>query len=162
IQKLRAEKLATEDDVVRGQEDIANQRLRLADLDLQLFQMNLTRVKAEDTYAESRNRITQREDTVLDLHEEVEELTTRVSELDRLSIEGDFSRQLELSELERAIQGFEKELAESREIRSDHDGRILELTSGEGKMVVRGQRLGTVDVRTDQALEAMACFTLKD
>jgi HlyD family secretion protein len=163
LRKLLKDQLATDDDLVQAREAFVTQQLRLSDLELQKFQLNLSKVKTEETSVSTRNRISQREDTIADLIEELEDLSNRETELERSLAEGEFAREMEVADLESLIESYEKELAENREIRSPYEGVILDLTAGEGKMVVKGQRLGSIDTKTkEDSLSAVAYFSLSD
>jgi len=152
-----------DDELLTVRESRINQKLRVAELHLQLLQMSLTKVKTEETLMLAMNRVVNREDQVTDLLEELEDLQSQEIEIARAQTEAEFERKTERGELERTIQSLRKELQESREVKSPFTGRILELTAGEGKRLVRGQRLGAIDTSDSEAvLEAVAYFTLAD
>lgn len=162
-EQLRKERLRSADDVVNAKQAYSDQVQRVLDMELQLLQLHLTKIRADESYLQSLNKITEREDALADLHEQLETLVNQETQLDKSRAEAEAALQLQVSELERTIAQLEKELSENREIRSEHTGRILELTAGEGKLVTRGQRLGTIDARRDSSvLEAVAYFKVED
>jgi HlyD family secretion protein len=162
-ERLRTERLRSADDVVNARQAYSDQTQRMLDLELQVLQLTLSRLKADEAYLTTLNRITERQDAVAELTEQLEGLAAQETQLEKTKAEAVASLQLQESELARTIEQLEKELQESREIRSEHDGRILELTAGEGKVVTRGQRLGTINARGDASdLAAVAYFKVED
>jgi HlyD family secretion protein len=162
-ERLRAQRLRSADEAIAARQTYSDQILRVLDLDMQLVQFNLTKIKANESELQALNRIKEQEDSVADLTEQQEELTNQETQLDKVKAEATSSMQLQMSELERMVEQLKKQLAENREIRSDYDGRILELTAGEGKVITRGQRLGTIDTgKESRTLEAVAYFKVKD
>lgn len=162
-EKLRAERLRSADEVVSARQVYGDQVQRVLDLELQLTQLNLTRIRADETELQSYNRITEQEDSVADLNEQMEGLANQEIQLEKAGAEAFSSQLLQVSELERMVGQLQKQLAENREIRSEHSGRILELTTGEGKLIMRGQRLGSIDTgKESRTLQAVAYFKVQD
>ena len=162
-QQLVNQRLRSTDDLIRDRQGVSDQRVRLADMQAQLVEHRLNQIKAAEDYLEALNTIAGREEQVGLLSTELEELRSTETDIQKRVIEGEFQRRFDVAELERGIERYEKQLSDDREIRSEHDGRILELTAGEGKLVTRGTRLGTIDARLEGApLEAVAYFTVAD
>jgi HlyD family secretion protein len=163
IEKLRTERLRSADEVVTARQAYSDQVLRVLDLDRQLVQFNLTKIKTDESELRALHRITEQEDAIADLTAQLESLTNQEIQIEKIKAEAIASMQLQVSELERLIEQQEKQLVENREIRSDYNGRILELTAGEGKVVTRGQRLGTIDTgQESRLLEAVVYFKVQD
>lgn len=160
---LRKDGLKSEDELLQARQAVSAQEARVDDMGLQVLQMQLTRVRADESFLNAINRITEREDTVTDLVEELEELDSRLTSIEKADAEAEYARQLEVSDLKRTIARLKQQLAENREIRAEFDGRVLELIAGVGKIVNRGARLGTIDTRDEShQIEAVAYFKLKD
>lgn len=162
-QELRRENLQTEDALVQAKQSLSEQQVRIADLERQALEQDNTRVRADDQFLQAINRVIEREDLVVDLKEQLKELDTRRMDIDKTRIESDLNRKLEESELQRRVDQLERQLRDNREIRCETSGVILELTASRGKIISRGQRLGTIDTRVDSdPLEAIVYFKLAD
>ncbi len=162
-QRLRDEDLASDDSV----RDIARQYddgvLNLRDLDLQFQQMELRTVELNESYLNTRNQITSRQNLLADLEIQRQELDNRAANLEKVNNAADFRAQNELKDLERTIERNQRRLSLNREVKADRAGRILELTASEGTFVNQGQRLAQMDIRTPQdRLIALAYFQSKD
>ncbi len=162
-EKLRAQRLRSADEVVTARQIYNNQVQRMLDLDMQLVQFNLKKIEADEAAFRTLNRIKEQEDAVIDLIEQLNRLRNQELQLDKVFVRTTSAMQLRVSELRRQVAQLEKQLEEQRELRSEYDGRILELTAGEGKVITRGQRLGTIDTAKDsRTLRAVAYFKVKD
>ena len=162
-QRLREENLASDDSV----KDIARQYddgvLNLRDLDLQFEQMDLRQVELNESYLNTRNQITTRQNLLADLEIQRQELENRAANLEKVNNEAEFRERNEFKELERTIERNQRRLSLNREVKADRSGRILELTATEGAFVDQGQRLAQMDIRTDSdRLTALAYFQSKD
>lgn len=93
------------------------------------------------------------------LNLQLQELDIREVQQDKLDNEADVRDQNELDEMRRSIERLQKQLQRDREIISEYDGRILELTAAEGSVISFGQRLLQMDTRKDtDPLIALAYF----
>jgi HlyD family secretion protein len=161
-QRLREEKLTSEDSV----NDMARQYddgvLNLRDLELQAQQMELRQVELNESYLNTRNQITTRQNLLANLEIELQELDNREANLEKVNNEAEFRERNEFKELERTIDRNQRKLSLNREVRADRSGRMLELTAAEGAFVNQGQRLAQMDVRSDaDPLIALAYFQSK-
>lgn len=162
-QQLVEQRLRSTDELIQDRQAVANQRVRIADIQAQLVEHRLNQIKAAEDYLTALNSIASREETIGLLSTELEELRSSETDIRKRLVEGEFQRRFEVREIERNIERFVEQLADNREIRSEQDGRILELTASQGKLVTRGTRLGTIDAREEGApLEAVAYFKVAD
>ncbi len=162
-ESLRKDRLRSADEVLRARQDDINQRYRLSSIDLQLLQLGFQKAQASESHIEALNRINEQEESIRNLEQQLEDLMNRETQLDEQFTSTLFSMRMEASEIKRAIERDTKQLTEGREIRSEYNGRILELTAGEGKLVTKGLRLGTIDTReASEILEAVAYFKLAE
>lgn len=162
-EELRAERLRSADELVTARQSHSDQLQRVLDLELQLTQMRLTRIQADDSELRSFNRIREQEDSVADLNEQLESLANQEIQLRQTEAELTSAQLLRARELERMVEQLDKQLSENREILSANAGRVIELTTGEGKLVTRGQRLGAIDTgETARTLQAVAYFKVED
>ena len=162
-EELRDQQRRSADEVVAARQSYSEQLLRVTDLELQAAQVDLNRTAADDNQLRSFNRLQVQEDTVGDLTEQLQDLETQSVALEKTEAELTSSQLLRVRELERSVSQYEKELTENREIRSEHAGRVVELTTADGNLVSRGQRLGAIDRgEASRSLQAVAYFKVED
>lgn len=161
--KLKREGLRSEDQLLAVKRQRIAQDDRAAGIDLQVVQAALDSAQAAEVLLNSKNRIAEAEQQMADLEHEYQTLISREAELREQSQSARYVREMEISEVKRGIARYAKQLSEEREVRSEHDGRVIELIHGEGERLNRGVILGSIDTRTESStLAAVAYFTLKD
>ncbi|MBM4313533.1 MAG: NHLP bacteriocin system secretion protein [Deltaproteobacteria bacterium] len=161
--QLRQQSLRSEDQLLTVKQEKINHRDRVNQLGLQLIQIGLDKIKFEESILQTLNRIADAEASVEDLEQLAEELTSKSAQLEEQLATTIYSMKMEASELVRAMDRFVRELADNREIHSEYDGVILELTAGPGKLINKGDSLGRVDTRMAQdILGAVAYFKLAE
>jgi HlyD family secretion protein len=162
-EKLRKEQLASDDQTLAARQETIGQIDRIASVELQVLQTTHDRIKATEAYLDAHNRLAEQETSIQDLDQQMEELISQDAQLDEQLLTFEYTTKLEENELRRNIDRAQKELVDNREVRSDYDGRILELTAGEGKRVTKGIQLGTIQARDKpKKLEAISYFKLAD
>ena len=159
----RTKGLQSADDVLRSQRSLTDQEQRVADLALQLAQVRVKRAEAAEAYLDALQQLVQQEEQIGTLRAQLEGLENRKAQIEQADRTADYQRNFQAADLERAISRHERQLAENANILADHDGRVLELTVGEGNVVSRGVRLGAIDTRKPgDPLEAVTYCTLAD
>lgn len=162
-QKLKKEGLKSEDDIVRENRQKLAQDEVAAGVSIESVQAKLDGAHAAEAQLESENRITDQEQQKADLELQLQELIARGAELSEQAQTEDFSREMEANDVRRSIARFEEQLTQQRDVRSDWEGRIIEIAAREGELVSKGVTLGTIDTRTATAtLAAVAYFKMKD
>lgn len=162
-QKLKKEGLKSEDDIVRENRAKLAQEERAAGVSIEAVQAKLDGARAAEQQLENENRITDQEQQKSDLELQLQELIARQAELSEQTQTEDFSREMEANDVRRSIARYEEQLTQEREVRSDWDGRIIEIAAREGELVSKGVTLGSIDTRTATAtLAAVAYFKMKD
>lgn len=161
--KLKDEGLRSEDQLLSAKRQLIAQDDRLASVELQLVEAALDSSRAAEVLLDSRNRIADSERQIASLEDEYRSLISREAQLNE-QVESDvYVRQMEISEVKRDIARYSEQLTEEREVRAEHDGRIIELNHGEGERVNKGVALGMLDTREESAeLAAVAFFKLED
>ncbi len=163
IEDLRKQNLRSEDALLDARQAISDQAIRIADMDAQVVELKGQNVSSIGSYLDTLQQIVEKQDAAMDLAQERSELANRLAQIEEQYASANFAMEKEASELERQITLQEKQLKQNREIISDFDGRILELTVSEGKLISKGQRLGSIDARLPTSvLEAVAYFSLAD
>ncbi len=163
LEELRRQQLRSADQVLLARQQTSQQGIRVAESELQLLQLDFDRIRAEQTYLDALNRLAERQDAVLDLTLDQEELAKNLADLDKRQAELRFLMEHEEAELQRTINRLAEQLAESRDLQVETSGRVVELTQAPGALIGRGTRLGTLDTRRgEERLEAVAYFKLDD
>lgn len=158
-ERLKAENLASDDTLRAMRMRFENSQLRRKELDLQDLRLNLSRVQTDQTYLDAQMLVATYEHTVTQLNLQLQGLDATQAQLDKLDSEAQIRDQNDLDMLNRSIERYRQQLSEDREIKSEYDGRVLELTAVEGNVVSFGQRLIQLDTRQiGQQLMAMAYF----
>ncbi|MGE3775921.1 MAG: NHLP bacteriocin system secretion protein, partial [Pirellulaceae bacterium] len=163
LEELGKQSLKTADEILQARQSVNDQQVRVADLVIQTVKTNLEKLQADDSYLQALNRVTERENEILDLRQQLHDLDSQLTQIKQLDADARYARKLEESEAQRNIERLERELGENRQIKSEFAGRVLELTVGQWEYVTRGQRFGSIDTHDDGSpLEAVAYFKLKD
>jgi HlyD family secretion protein len=164
VAKLAKKKRRSLDDLLDAKKAASQADLRIADERLQLLRHYLNELKSGETYLNSQNQLTTRAEQLTDLRLDVAELQNQRTDLEKQRLESDLRRRMEVSDLERQITQNDRTLVESRQLISEHTGRVMELTAATGERVTKGARLGTVDTRDESRdeMEAVAYFKVKD
>ena len=162
-QSLQRDQLKTVDEVIWAATALAEQRSQLLALEHRLVQFNLRRFEALNEYSAALDQINESEVNLESLKIQYEELNNGLMAIRQRQTESDFGRDLEVADTQRMVSSLERQVTEQREIRSEHDGRIVELSASEGQVISKGFRVGTIDTTTDGAeLEAVVYFRLDD
>ena len=162
-QSLQRDQLKTVDEVIWAATALAEQRSQLLALEHRLTQFNLRRFEALSEYSSALDQINENEVNLESLKIQYEDLNNGLIAIRQRQAESDYGRDLEVADTQRMVTNLERQVTEQREIRSEHDGRIVELSVSEGQVISKGFRLGTIDTTTDGAeLEAVVYFKLDD
>ncbi len=162
-QSLQRDQLKTVDEVIWAATALAEQQSQLLALEHRLTQFNLRRFEALSEYSSALDQINENEVNLESLKIQYEDLNNGLIAIRQRQAESDYGRDLEVADTQRMVTNLERQVTEQREIRSEHDGRIVELSVSEGQVISKGFRLGTIDTTTDGAeLEAVVYFKLDD
>ncbi|MGE0706198.1 MAG: NHLP bacteriocin system secretion protein, partial [Vicinamibacterales bacterium] len=158
-QRLRSEKLASDDSVRNAQRAYDDGRLKIRELELQREQLAFREVQLAESDLQSRNLLATREDTLARLRMQLKELDNRDLQVTKRDQEADLRDENEIRQLQRDIERLDRQLQADRDIRSEFSGRVLEITAAEGSVVNVGQRLVQLTTREDtDELIALAYF----
>jgi len=158
-QRLRAENLASEDTLRSTRMRYEDSQVHQKELDLQEQQLSLTRVQTDQSSLDARTERASDEHNLTDLNLQLQELDAREAQQNKLDSEAMIKDENQVDDLRRTIEKNRQQLERNREIRSDFDGRVLEVTAGEGTVVSFGQSLLHLDTRQQgQELIAVAYF----
>lgn len=162
-EKLQEKGLRSEDQALIVQREKMAQDDRSSAVDLQRVQASLDGARAAETMLDAENRITEQELQKATLTQQLQELIAREAELGEQTQAATFSRDMEVNDVKRMIARLEEQLTEERDVRSEFDGRIVEIAVPEGQLASKGMTLGSIDTRAETStLAAVAYFQMKD
>ena len=153
---LREDGLVSDEAVLNARQNHIDNQVQIADLQLQLNQIELSELQADEKYQEKM-------ELVRDLEFQLRELEIRAAEIDQEQLESDSDTELELQDVRGMIARYEEELRRSGQIVSEYSGRVLEVTAAVGQIVSAGQRLGSMEAEDPEGkLVAVAYFEIGD
>ncbi|MEM9491997.1 MAG: NHLP bacteriocin system secretion protein, partial [Myxococcota bacterium] len=157
--RLHAETLISTDQLRDVRRDHEDARTKLDELALRLQEIQLKTIELEESHLNTQRLISTRESRLTDLKLQRRDLDIAIAQLDKADSESRFRDEQQVRDVERTISRTEKRLSIDREIRSDHAGRVVELSAVEGQFMTRGQRVALIDTRRDgDNLVALAYF----
>ncbi|MEM7404039.1 MAG: NHLP bacteriocin system secretion protein [Pseudomonadota bacterium] len=164
IAALAKKRRRTKKDALRAEQEASRTGLQVASERLKLLKHYVNVLKAGENYINSQNDLTTRQEQLMDLRLELQSLENQRTDLEKQRLEAEIRRRMEVTDLERQIRQNEKSLAESRDIKSEYAGRVMELTASTGERVTQGTRLGSIDTTegSSKNIEAVAYFKVKD
>ncbi|MCH7889191.1 MAG: flagellar hook-basal body complex protein, partial [Proteobacteria bacterium] len=104
--------LATDTEVLDARRTFFDNRVKLADIELRVHELELRRIDAEDSYHRQM-------ELVADFHAEIEKLDIEASKVDQLDLETVSDSKLRIQEIERNIERYDKQLATKGQIVSE-------------------------------------------
>jgi HlyD family secretion protein len=137
-QRLQADGLSSQDAVLSARQRFVDNRVQRADIELRAQEIELNRVKAEGTYRQQLEQIS-------DLETQLQELNITAIQLQQQRIETKSEHEHNIQEIKRRIERYERELEGKGTIVSEYSGRILEIAVRSGQIVSAGQLLGVIE-----------------
>ncbi len=172
------------DSVLQVEQEYQEGIQKIAELQSQLKQLDLTETQTQQTYQQSINTIgemqaqlqeldvqsakTEREyldnlNSIREIQSQLQELETKAKRLEQENLETSIQRKKEIQEVSRIIIQQEQKLSESSRIISPQEGCILELRAAVGQVVQPGSPLGNMRVGGEEKMgQALAYFSIKD
>lgn len=155
-QELRNDGLVSNDSLLSVRQEYINNQAQIGDLELQMRDLELQQLKAEQSYQEQI-------DLVANLRTQSTQLDAKSREIDQQHLETTSDDDLRLQDIELEIARYEQDLKTKSQIVSEYAGRILEVTASVGQIVNAGQRLGAIETDDPKAkLVAVAYFQVSD
>lgn len=147
----------TEDVLLQVQQERLDLLTRIANIDTRLKDLEAKEADAQRVFRDNSN-------TLLDLQAQLRELDNRLAASRQQSLESDSVRKNQILELKSSIAQLELQLNTSSVLRSQEQGKILELNIAPGQIVQPGMRLGTIETHSSQEkdLEAISYFPVED
>jgi NHLM bacteriocin system secretion protein len=153
---LSREGIVSKDEVLRVRQDYINNQVQIADLELQMREVELQELRAGESYQ-------QQMELVANLQTQLRELEIQAKQIDQQQLESTSDNELQIQEIERTIARYEEDLRTKSQIVSEYTGRILEVTASVGQIVSAGQRLGSIETEDPKGkLLAVGYFQVSD
>lgn len=156
VKSLGEEGLVADDLVLAAQREATDNELKVANLDVQLQELELKRIEAELSEMQRQNRVSE-------LSFKIMELEIREKQAAQNATHDQMRRDTEIAELDRSIANLEELLDRQGAILSPFDGRVLEVTVSSGQVISPGSRIGAVEVASSPGgLRNLAYFQVGD
>lgn len=154
--QLKSEGLSSEETVLNARQRLIDNQLKSSELRLRREEITLSKAQADDTF---RGQMQQ----LAEMESQLQDLKIQENQLVQSGLETKADRELQIKSVETKVAQLEEELAVRGQIISEHDGRILELTLGEGQFIGVGRRLGSIEAEnTDRELVGIAYMRVGD
>lgn len=132
-------------------------RSQITEIQAQIRQLDSQRITIEKSFRDNSGQIS-------DIQAQITGLNTRSKGLEQENLQASINRKNEIAEVERNISQLQQQIQERSQIKSLHDGCILETTSVVGQVVSPGARLGSLRTNTSgkEQVTGIAYFDVKD
>ncbi|MCU0569901.1 MAG: NHLP bacteriocin system secretion protein [Oculatellaceae cyanobacterium Prado106] len=130
-----------EDTVLQARQQYLDALAQINEAESQLKQLDVQEADAQRNYLQSVNSIEE-------LQSRSKELDTQVLNQAEQDLAAATNRKKEIQETQRLIAQLELQLAKDSQIKSEYDGRIIELTAAPGQGLQAGMRIGAIAAQT--------------
>jgi HlyD family secretion protein len=131
---------AIADDVLlQARQEYFDNTAQINEAESQLKQLDVKEADALKQYLSNLNEIK-------NIKAQLQELQSKKDNLAQQDWENSTNRQKEIQEVEREINGLTKKIGDQTQIVSQHNGRILEITTNLGQVVQPGTRIANIDI----------------
>ena len=156
LKALKLEGLSSQDVVLGAETSLADSDIRIANLEVQRHELELSEIQREQSVLEQQNRLS-------DLTLRLMQLDIGIQRLTQELMQNQNNREREIVEFDNAIARLELRLERESRIAIDCDGTILEVAVQVGQVVGLGTRVGTVAMDDPQAhLTNLGFFNVRD
>jgi HlyD family secretion protein len=141
----------------------ADARARASEVRLRIDEINAEQEQIELQKTVARESFDRKLDTIEDVKLALKQIDVELVALDRRLKARELEDRSRIQEIERNVEFLDARLKREREVRSEYDGRILEVTAFRGDRVDLGTRLGKIAIEdADIELMAVAYFRVAD
>jgi HlyD family secretion protein len=144
--------IITGDQVLQARQEYLQNLSTIADLKAQLKQLDSQEADAQRQYLQNLNSIDDFESKLKDLDSQEARLRQQIQD-------GSFSRSNQIQQVKSRIARLEQQIIDNTNVKSEYDGRVLEMTATSGQVVNSGTRLASIDLpEQSKKLIAVAYF----
>ncbi|MEY2831553.1 MAG: hypothetical protein RLZZ574_811, partial [Cyanobacteriota bacterium] len=148
--KLFKEGAIADDLLLKARQEYFDNTAQINDAESQLKQLD---VKEADTLKQYLSNLNE----IKNIKAQLQELQSKKANLAQQDSQSSTNRQKEIQDVEREINGLEKKIGDQTRIISQHNGKILEITTNPGQVVQPGTRIANIDI--DNATDKMVGIT---
>lgn len=153
-ERLRKEGLSSDDSLLEARQNVMNNDVQRADLELKAQEIEVRRLENDQAHQAALDRIEA-------YQAELEDVEIKEKQLQQQELEASTDRETRVLELQRNIARLEQQLAERGQVVSDYTGKVLEFTAAPGSIVGAGQRIGAIETDDPNAeLMGIAFFSV--
>jgi HlyD family secretion protein len=146
--------IITGDQVLQARQEYLQNLSTIADLKAQLKQLDSQEADAQRQYLQNLNSIDDFESKLKDLDSQEARLRQQIQD-------GSFSRSNQIQQVKSRIARLEQQIIDNTNVKSEYDGRVLEMTATSGQVVNSGTRLASIDL-PDQSKKLIAVAYFPD
>lgn len=143
-QHLYEQQIISYDMLIRSQQDYFNAQSQLANIDIQLKELDIQEAQAQQDYLERLNTI----DTT---ETKLQSLAAQETNQREQTLKQSIDHTNQIQNLQRQIAQLTSQLADQGQIISQYDGHVLDVSIVPGQVVSAGDRLGMINVEDVQA-----------
>jgi HlyD family secretion protein len=144
------------DALLEAQQTYLDSVQRITSLEAQLKELNVQMVETETQYQENLRRIQ-------DLQIQQQTIVNQSVQLSQQNLEANNSRNNQIREVKRTIAQLEVQLAQSSQIISQYNGKIIEVSTAIGQIINPTTGLGSISIDAGNAdLVALTYFSVPD
>jgi HlyD family secretion protein len=146
-----------QDVVLAAEREYRQEQQTVQELQAQLSQLDVNSTETQQRYTQSQS-------TIGEIQAQLEELETRNQRLAQENVQSSNTRNNEVAEVDRSIAQLKEQINERSLIKSPQSGTILDMSAIVGQVVNIGNRLGTLQLLSDQKVEmtGVIYFDVKD
>ena len=137
-ERLRKEGLSSDDSLLAARQNLMDNQVERADLELKGQEIEVRRLENDQAYQAALDRIE-------NYKVELKDVEIKEKELQQQELEASTNKESRVLEIQRNIERLGQQLANRGQITSDHAGKVLELTIAPGAIVGAGQRVGAIE-----------------
>jgi HlyD family secretion protein len=155
-QNLFKQGAIADDVLLQARQEYFDNTAQINEADSQLKQLDVKEADALKEYLSNLNEIK-------NTKAQLQELQSKKANVAQQDWETSTNREKEIQEVEREIKRLSEQIKDSSQIISQHDGKILEITTNLGQVVQAGTRIANVDIDnpTDKML-GITYFPVED
>ncbi|WP_193199326.1 NHLP bacteriocin system secretion protein [Nostoc sp. MG11] len=128
------------DTLLQAEQDYLNSVTQVNETESQLKQLDVKEAEAQQQYLENLN-------SIKNLQAQLKELDSKQATLAQQDLEAANNRKKEIQEVQRNITQLALQLMNSTQIKSNFNGRIIEISATPGQIVVQGTPLGSISAQ---------------
>lgn len=137
LKKLQTQGAVSKQVLLREQQEYQQGLQKVADINAQLRELDVKLVETEKAYRENLSQINQ-------LKSQLQELNAKEKSQTEQDFQTTINRQNQIQEVKRSINQLEVQLNQNSQIISQHNGRILEISTSVGQIVTAGAPIVTI------------------